>query len=176
MIDQLIQLAAAGIGSLGFALLFNLRGRRLFWASLGGVISWGVYLVVMAFWPHEAGSYLLAALLLTVYAEIMARIQKAPVTVYLVAGTIPLIPGASLYDMMLCGHEHRMHMFDRNDADLRFDASFPVAVGSAVFIGKNKCPYPEFEGASFICTGFTIDNGNIVIHATDDNGHMARIY
>ena len=97
MIDQLIQLAAAGIGSLGFALLFNLRGRRLFWASLGGVISWGVYLVVMAFWPHEAGSYLLAALLLTVYAEIMARIQKAPVTVYLVAGTIPLIPGASLY-------------------------------------------------------------------------------
>ena len=100
MIDQLIQLAAAGIGSLGFALLFNLRGRRLFWASLGGVISWGVYLVVMAFWPHEAGSYLLAALLLTVYAEIMARIQKAPVTVYLVAGTIPLIPGASLYRTM----------------------------------------------------------------------------
>lgn len=79
-------------------------------------------------------------------------------------------------DMMLCGHEHRMHMFDRGDADLRFDAGFPVAVGSAVFIGKNKCPYPEFDGASFICTGFTIDNGNIVIHATDDNGHMARIY
>ena len=98
--DQLIQVAAAGLGSLGFALLFNLRGSRLFWASLGGVISWGVYLIVMLFWPSEAGGYLLAAFLLTVYAEIMARLQKAPVTVYLVAGTIPLIPGAGLYRTM----------------------------------------------------------------------------
>lgn len=98
--DQLIQLAAAGLGSLGFALLFNLRGKRLFWASLGGVISWGVYLLIMIFWPNEAGCFFFAAFLLTVYAEIMARIQKSPVTVYLVAGTIPLIPGASLYRTM----------------------------------------------------------------------------
>lgn len=100
MLDQLIQLAAAGLGSLGFALLFNLRGAKLTWASLGGVISWGAYLIVMAFWPNEAGSYLIAAFILTVYAEIMARIQRSPVTVYLVAGTIPLIPGASLYRTM----------------------------------------------------------------------------
>ena len=99
-LDQLIQLAAAGLGSLGFALLFNLRGNRLLWATLGGVISWGVYLIVMSFWPNEAGSYFFASFLLTVYAEIMARIQRAPVTVYLVAGTIPLIPGASLYRTM----------------------------------------------------------------------------
>lgn len=98
--DQLIQLASAGLGSLGFALLFNLRGAKLFWASLGGVISWGAYLVAMMFWPNEAGSYLIAAFLLTVYAEIMARVQFSPVTVYLVAGTIPLIPGASLYRTM----------------------------------------------------------------------------
>ena len=98
--DQLIQLAAAGFGSLGFALLFNLRGERLVWASLGGVISWGIYLLVMMVWPSEAGSYLLAAFVLTVYAEIMARQQHSPVTVYLVAGTIPLIPGAGLYRTM----------------------------------------------------------------------------
>lgn len=79
-------------------------------------------------------------------------------------------------DMMLCGHEHRMHMFEKGNPDLRFGAEFPVIVGSAVFLGDRKCIYPEFENATFICTGFTVDGGNIVVHATDDMGHMARLY
>ena len=79
-------------------------------------------------------------------------------------------------DMMLCGHEHRMHIFAKGHEDLRFGAEFPVVVGSAVFVGKNRCNYPEFENATFICTGFTVDGSSIAVHATDDAGHIARVY
>lgn len=78
--------------------------------------------------------------------------------------------------MMICGHEHRMHMFEKGHPDLRFGAEFPVVVGSGVYFGDTKCPVPEFKGASFICTGFTIDGSDIKIHATDDMGRTARIF
>ena len=40
MEQVIMQLAAALAGSAGFALLFNARGEKLIWASLGGLLSW----------------------------------------------------------------------------------------------------------------------------------------
>lgn len=95
-----VQLATALTGSLGFAVLFNARGRNLVWASLGGLLSWGVYLAWGLVYASDPTCYFVAALVLTIYAEIMARVRRTPVTVFLVAGTIPLIPGGSLYHTM----------------------------------------------------------------------------
>ncbi|MBR4410743.1 MAG: threonine/serine exporter family protein, partial [Firmicutes bacterium] len=44
--------------------------------------------------------YLAGALILTVYSEIMARIQFCPSTIFIATATIPLIPGGSLYNTM----------------------------------------------------------------------------
>ena len=47
MTDLIImQLATAFLGSLGFALLFQVRRKRLLLASLGGLLAWGVYLLM----------------------------------------------------------------------------------------------------------------------------------
>ena len=48
----MIQLVTAFIGSLGFGLLFGLRTKHLFWAALGGMIAWGIYLWVYARIPE----------------------------------------------------------------------------------------------------------------------------
>ena len=98
--EKIIQLIAAWLGSLGFALLFNIRGRKLFFASLGGLLSWAVYLLVEMFTPNPYVCGFFATVALTLYAEIMAIVKKAPVTVFLVAAAIPLIPGAGLYRTM----------------------------------------------------------------------------
>ena len=45
-----VQLAAGIIGSMGFSLMFNVRGRRLFWCSLGGGVAWGAVLLCVLFW------------------------------------------------------------------------------------------------------------------------------
>lgn len=44
--------------------------------------------------------FLVGSAALTAYAEIMARVQKCPTTLFIVAGSIPLIPGGALYRTM----------------------------------------------------------------------------
>jgi len=96
----LIQILMGGLGTLGFNILFHIRGRKLLLATLGGVISWGVFLALAPVLPGEAIRYFLAAATVTVYGEVLARIVKTPTTTFLVPSIIPLIPGSALYYTM----------------------------------------------------------------------------
>ena len=98
--NDLIQVLAVGFSALGFGMIFNTRGWRLLWAGVGGAVGWAAYLLAMKFWPSEAGCYLIAAFILTAYGETMARVMHTPATVYVVAGAIPMVPGAGLYRAM----------------------------------------------------------------------------
>lgn len=93
----IIQLLMAFFGSLGFGALYNIHGRKLFLAALGGLLAWAVYLLVNQFTPSPYPCAFLGSMALTIYSELMARWQKAPTTMFLVTATIPLIPGAGLY-------------------------------------------------------------------------------
>lgn len=100
MEEMLMQLLAVFAGSLGFALVFRVRRDRLLLASLGGVLGWAVYLLSGMVAAQEIPRYFLAAVVVTVYAETLARAVKCPATVFLVSGTVPLIPGGLLYRTM----------------------------------------------------------------------------
>ena len=100
MKDAIIQILMGYLGSLGFNILFNIRGRKLFIASLGGLISWTVVLLLEPVLPSEHLRFLLAAAAVTVYGEAFARIENTPTTTFLVPSIIPLIPGGSLYYTM----------------------------------------------------------------------------
>lgn len=106
-----MQIVTAFFGSLGFAILFNIRGSKLFWASLGGGIDWCVYLLAGLYITGEGKQYFLAALVLGIYSEVMARVKKVPTTMFLVVGFIPLIPGASLYNTMHYGIAKNWELF-----------------------------------------------------------------
>ncbi|MBQ8562300.1 MAG: threonine/serine exporter family protein [Firmicutes bacterium] len=100
-VNPWLQLGAGAVGSLGFSLLFNVRGaKRLFWCAVGGGVAWGVVLLVQLAGGTEIAGYLAGSLVLTIYAEIMARLHFCPSTVYIATATIPLIPGGSLYNTM----------------------------------------------------------------------------
>lgn len=98
---ELLQLLTACIGALGFALLYNTRGVNALLAAVGGFLGWAAFLGAGRLWgPNDYIGGFAASVMLTVYAECMARIRKTPVTVFLVSGAIPLVPGASLYRAM----------------------------------------------------------------------------
>ena len=97
---DLIQILTGFLGSLGFSILFHIRGKKLLVASLGGLMSWTVFLVLESLVPGEALRYFLASAAITVYAEVFARVMKTPTTTFLVPSLIPLIPGGSLYYTM----------------------------------------------------------------------------
>ena len=93
---ELVQIITGFLGSIGFSILFNLRGRKLLIASLGGLLSWTVYVLLAPLFPDEATRYCLSSMCMTVYAEVFARVEKTPTTSFLVPAAIPLIPGRAL--------------------------------------------------------------------------------
>ena len=95
-----IQIVSAFVGSLGFSLLFSLKGKRLFWASLGGAIAWAVYLVVDALTNNLFLDGVVSAMVATAYAEIFARILKTPKTAFIFPAIVPMVPGGGLYYTM----------------------------------------------------------------------------
>ena len=102
MIAQAVQILSSFIGALGFSILFNMRGKKLFFAGLGGFVSWTVYLVLASMTTSTFLPNLAASMAATIYAEVLARLSKSPATIFLIGAIIPLVPGALLYDE-LCG-------------------------------------------------------------------------
>lgn len=107
----MIQVIASFVGSLGFAILYNLRGRKLYMAGVSGMVSWIAYLIMWNEIPSVFAANLAAAAVATIYAETMARILKTPVTVFLITGIIPLVPGGNLYYTMNYGLAKQWHLF-----------------------------------------------------------------
>lgn len=111
--EMAIQLVTAFLGSLGFALLFQVRRERLLLASLGGLLAWGVYLGMGLVTDQEVIRYFVASVVLTVYGEILARLVKCPATLFIVTASIPLIPGGSLYRTMEYFMQNNLEAFSR---------------------------------------------------------------
>lgn len=100
MSAPVLQILMGWLGSLGFSLLFNVRGMKLVLASLGGALSWTLCLLVEPYFSSEMFRYFLSAAFVAVYAEILARVMKTPATTFLIPSIIPHIPGGSLYHTM----------------------------------------------------------------------------
>lgn len=97
---EVVQIITGFIGSLGFAFLFNIRGKRLIAAAFGGFLSWSLFVVFNMFIHNDPVNYFFVALLVSIYAEVMARVMKTPTTTFITTSLIPLIPGGSLYYTM----------------------------------------------------------------------------
>jgi uncharacterized membrane protein YjjB (DUF3815 family) len=100
MPNAIVMLITAALSTLGFSILFYIHPRRLPVATLGGLLTTGVYLLAVRFIGGELLPNLLAALAGAGYSEIMARVTKVPVPVYMVPCVIPLVPGSGLYGTM----------------------------------------------------------------------------
>lgn len=95
-----IQVLTATIGTVGFAILFHIRGYRLIVIAFGGAMSWIVYLLSFIQHYDAVMSSLIATIVVAAFAEIGARVLKTPVIILLAPMLIPLIPGRDLYYTM----------------------------------------------------------------------------
>lgn len=95
-----VQVLSAALGSFGFSLVFRIRRKRLLLCTLGGGLTWTVYLLCTAFVSNSFLCCAVAAAFGACYAEIMARVSKAPVISFIMATEIALIPGGTLFITM----------------------------------------------------------------------------
>jgi uncharacterized membrane protein YjjB (DUF3815 family) len=91
----------AFIATLGFGIIFNIKGKKLFFAALGGAISWFFYSLSLELKFSSISSLFISSLIFSTYCEILARILKTPVTTLVICALIPLVPGGGMYYTML---------------------------------------------------------------------------
>lgn len=97
---MIIQTFVSFIASLGFGIIFNIKGKNLIFAALGGGLSWFCYLFFSKFNISDVLSFFLSSIIFSIYSEICARILKTPVTTLVICALIPLVPGAGMYYTM----------------------------------------------------------------------------
>ncbi len=101
MAQILYQILMSGLSSLCFGVLFQVRGRNLICAAVAGCVCWFGYGITRHVIQAELLAYFVAAAATTLYAEMFARLLRAPAIVFLAVGIIPLVPGGGIYRTML---------------------------------------------------------------------------
>ena len=81
-----------------------------------------------------------AALFVYLYSQIISRILKAPSNVYLVPGTIPLIPGGALYYTMRGLLDGDKALFWNN---LKTTATVTFGLAAGIVIGTVMITYAK---------------------------------
>ncbi len=143
---QIGQLSAeflvAGVGTLSFAVLFACPRRTLPYCGLVGAVGWLIYELLVLLGADTAAASLCAVIPLTLMARIFAVVLKTPVTVFLLSGIFPLVPGAGIY--------YTAYYFIQGDNALAlsngistFKIAVALAIGITIILGL---PMPKRTG------------------------------
>lgn len=109
--EVIIGCLSAFIACLGFSLIFRIHKIKFAMiSSIGGALGYLIY--SLAIIKHDdIFSYFMAMVIVTLFAELAARIFKAPATIFLIIGCFPLVPGRGIYETMLYCTQGKNELF-----------------------------------------------------------------
>ena len=96
-IQIMVQTISAFLAVVCFGLLLEMPQRYLLDAGVVGGAAWLVYLLTAQWTGSNIMAAFASTLVVACISHVFARLFKAPVTVFLVAGILPAVPGASIY-------------------------------------------------------------------------------
>lgn len=141
-----LQCFYAFLACASFSIVFDIKKPHFVVISSAiGAIGWAVFLLLESTGP-DVFRYLLATVTISILAEICARILKAPATIFLLIGIIPLVPGSGLYYAM-------NYLINGNYAMVRpkraSDGCLCRRHRRGSLPGDLPCPYPLLEAQPF---------------------------
>lgn len=80
-----------------FAVLMECPKKYLFAAGVVGAVGGGVYLASIKWGASIVVASFFSAFAITFLSHIFARTFRAPVTIFLIPGILPTVPGAGMY-------------------------------------------------------------------------------
>lgn len=95
-----MELISCTIACVGFALMFHVKGKKVLFCGLGALLTWAVFLTGLRLTDSSFAATLFGSMFCGVYSRVMARVNKAPATIFMTISVFPLFPGAALYYMM----------------------------------------------------------------------------
>ena len=125
-----MRIIAGVVSTIGFAIIFRLQVKHIPLAAIDGLVACVVYFVCLEFISEDLFiANMLASFATAGFAEICARIGKAPSTIFLLPGCIALVPGGSLYNAMRC---LLIKDFDEFGAQLLTTGKVAIAIGGGI--------------------------------------------
>ena len=97
IINYIIEFIVSMVATIGFAIVFSAPKSELIYCGISGAIGWIFYFILSTTLGAPTLGNAVGALALTVFSRALASKRKNPVTVYLIAGIFPLVPGAGIY-------------------------------------------------------------------------------
>ncbi len=111
---ELNLIIGGSLGALAFAFLFNIKGKRLLGAVIGGILCCSLYAMLGLFMDSEPAICFIVSMAISIYSEILSRVLKSPTTTFIIPSLIPLVPGGSLYYTMSSAFDGDFDLFLSN--------------------------------------------------------------
>ena len=89
----------AFFAALGFAMIFHVPYKERLYSGLVGMAGGLTYKLLFPY--LGTASLFMASLIVSLLAEIFARIRHFPTSIYLLCALVPLVPGGSMYYTVL---------------------------------------------------------------------------
>ncbi len=131
----IIGLVTSFLGALGFSFIFNVKKEHLWASSLGGILTWGAYLIAsVLFSADDLIASVFSGAACQIYSQILARCQKTPALVFCIPALVPLIPGGALYRTMRAViHKDWSGVLHWGGATVQI--TFGIAIGMSFILG-----------------------------------------
>lgn len=94
---MIIKVLGAFLAIYAFAIVLETPKKYLWCAGVVSAVGWFVYLQSQQVGMDDVMATFLSATAISIVSHIFARVFRAPVTVFLVAGILPTVPGAGMY-------------------------------------------------------------------------------
>ena len=98
--ELIVQLVTSAICSIGFAVVFRVEARHLIHTGITGLLAFFVYYTVLFFKMQLFVASFACTAFVALYAEVYARVKRAPTIVILSPAVVPIVPGGDLYYTM----------------------------------------------------------------------------
>lgn len=93
----LIRGFGAFLAVVSFAVLLESPKRLMVYAGLTGAAGWIAYLIAEMYIQSVVVVAFVSAVIIAMLSHVFARVLKSAVSVFFVAGILPIVPGGSIY-------------------------------------------------------------------------------
>ena len=128
LLNWAFQTGVAFVATIAFAIIFHTPRKEYVYCGITGAVGWLVYLAVTGFGGGVVAASFFATVALAWFSRIFSFSRKAPVTVFLICGIFPIVPGAGIY---YTGY----HFFMRDNAMALTKGLETIKIAIAIALG-----------------------------------------
>lgn len=86
------------IACCSFAMILNCPKDKLIYPGITGAIGWFAVSILNLMGVYSVVSIFLATAIITAVSRVLSYMKKAPVTIFLIVGIFPLVPGSGIFE------------------------------------------------------------------------------